>query len=190
VARVIYVVAIVVGLAFGAGDQYLGTIHSLNALGPWTLSISQMAALWVLLPFLFGCTRDGPREAALVGLIATAAALVGYWAMTVSPMEGVALRSAPSAAVAWLGGNVSVWLAGLVTGPLFGYLGHRWRRDGWWAGPALLSAVFLLEPLARRASNRLLGPSWVWVAEFAVGIGMVVAFAASAPSRRRRRALA
>jgi hypothetical protein len=187
---VIYVVAIVVGLAFGAGDQYLGTIHSLTALGPWAVSISQMAALWVLLPFLFGCSQRRTRDAAVVGLVSTVAALFGYWAMTVSPMEGVALRSAPSAAVAWLGGNVVYWLAGLVTGPVFGYLGCRWRRDGWWAGPALLTAVFLLEPIVRRASNRLIGPSWVWVAEFAVGAGMVVAFAASAPTRRKRRALA
>jgi len=187
---VIYVVAILVGLAFGAGDQYLGTIHSLTALGPWAVSISQMAALWVLLPFLFGCSQRRPRDAALVGLVATVAALFGYWAMTVSPMEGVALRSAPSAAAAWFGGNVGWWVAGVITGPLFGYLGHRWRRDGWWAGPALLSAVFLLEPVVRRASDRLIGPSWVWVAEFAVGAGMMVAFAASAPARRKRGALA
>jgi hypothetical protein len=186
---VVYVVAIVVGLAFGAGDQYLGTIHSLTALGPWAVSISQMAALWVLLPFLFGSSQKRPREATLVGLVATVAALAGYWAMTVSPMEGVALRSAPSAAAAWLGGNIGWWLAGLVTGPLFGYMGHRWRRDGWWVGPALLSAVFLLEPVVRRASDQLIGPSWVWVAEFAVGAGMVVAFATSTPTRRKRRAL-
>ena len=55
-----------------------------------------MAALWVLLPFLFGCSQKRPRDAALLGLVATVAALFGYWAMTVSPMEGVALRSAPS----------------------------------------------------------------------------------------------
>ena len=79
--------------------------------------------------------------------------------------------------------------AGLVTAPLFGYLGHRWRSDGWWVAPALLSAVFLLEPIIRRAANRLIGPSWVWAAEFAVGAGMVLAFATSAPSRRKRRAL-
>jgi hypothetical protein len=186
---VIYVVAIVVGLAFGAGDQYLGTVHGLTTLGPWAVSISQMAALWVLLPFLFGCSQRRPREAALVGLVATVAALLGYWAMTVSPMEGVALHSAPSAARAWLGGNLGWWVAGAITGPLFGYLGHRWRQDGWWAGPALLTAVFLLEPVARRASDRLIGPSWVWVAEFAVGAGMAVAFAASVPMRRKRRAV-
>ena len=186
----IYLVAIVVGLAFGAGDQWLGTIHALNHLGPWAVSISQMAALWVLLPFLFGCSQKRPREAALVGLTATVAALLGYWAMTVSPMEGVALQSAPSAAAAWLGGNVAWWVAGVITGPLFGYLGHRWRSGGSWTGPALLSAVFLLEPVVRRASDRLIGPSWVWVAEFAVGAGMVVAFAASAPAHRKRRALA
>jgi hypothetical protein len=61
VAGVIYLAAIVISLALGAADQYLGTIHGLTALGPWALSISQMAALWVLLPFLFGCTRDRRR---------------------------------------------------------------------------------------------------------------------------------
>ena len=146
----IFVVAVIVGLAFGAADQYLGTTHSTLTLGWWTLSVSQMAALWVLFPFAFGWTQDDPRRATLSGLVATVAALAGYAAMTVSPMEGVALQAAPAGGWAWVRGNVPVVAAGLVTGPLFGYLGHRWRVDAWWVGPAVLSAVFLMEPILRR----------------------------------------
>jgi hypothetical protein len=55
---VIFVVAAVIGFAFGSGDQYLGSLSLPAALGPWTVSVSQMSALWLLLPFAFGCTQD------------------------------------------------------------------------------------------------------------------------------------
>jgi hypothetical protein len=180
-----YVVAVVVGLAFGAGDQYLGTVHATVPFGPWTVSVSQMAALWVLLPFLFGCTQDEARRGVVLGIVATGAGLFGYWMMTVSPMEGVALGDAPRAAAAWFASNTTVLVGGLITAPLFGYLGHRWRSDGWWVGPALLSAAFLLEPILRRVGDRVIGPSWVWAVEFAVGLCLAAGFAAAGAVRRR-----
>ena len=91
----IFAVAIVVGFAFGGADQYLG---SLITLGPWTVSVSQMSAPWLILPFAFGYTQRRPGRAALVALVATASALTGYFALTLSPMEGVGseLRSRPA----------------------------------------------------------------------------------------------
>jgi hypothetical protein len=182
---VIFIVAAIVGLVFGAGDQYLGSLKSMVALGPWTVSVSQMSALWLLLPFAFGCTQDRPRRAMLVGLVATVAGLVGYFAMTVSPVEGVALSDAPRAAAALLRSNLVNIFGGLVTGPAFGLLGQRWRLGRSWASAALLAGAFLLEPVVRLMAGRLLGPSWVWTAEVTVGAGLLVCFLVAGTARRR-----
>jgi hypothetical protein len=182
---VIFVVVALVGLAFGAGDQYLGSLKSMVALGPWTVSVSQMSALWLLLPFAFGCTQDRPRRAMVAGLAATVAALVGYFAMTLSPMEGVALSSAPAGILPLLRSNLLVIVGGLVTAPAFGLLGQRWRVSRSWASAAFVAGVLLLEPVARQVDGRLFGPSWVWAAEIAVGACLVAGFLVAGTARRR-----
>ena len=70
----VFVLAILVGLGFGAADQYLGTIHITSVVGTWTISVSLMSAPWLLLPFGFGATQERPRRAVLVGLASTLAA--------------------------------------------------------------------------------------------------------------------
>jgi hypothetical protein len=182
---VIFVLAAVVGLVFGAGDQYLGSLKSMVALGPWTVSVSQMSALWLLLPFACGCTQDRPRKAMLVGLVATVGGLVGYFAMTVSPIEGVALSDVPGATAALLRSNLVNIFGGLVTGPLFGLLGQRWRVTRSWSSAALIAGAFLLEPLVRLIDGHLFGPSWVWTAEVTVGAGLLVCFLVAGTARRR-----
>src|SRR5581483_8010882 len=98
-AAVAYLLAAFCGLAFGALDQYLG---SLIALGPWASSVSGLSAPWLVLPFLVGWSQERPRRAVACALLAVGAALVGYFAMTASPFESVPLgRFAPAfAAVA------------------------------------------------------------------------------------------
>jgi hypothetical protein len=39
-----YLVAVAVGLVFGGGDQYLGSLTPILALGSWTLAVSGMSA--------------------------------------------------------------------------------------------------------------------------------------------------
>ena len=174
----------------GAADQYLGSLTPYVALGTWTVSVSQMSAPWLFLPFAFGCTQDRPRRAMLLGLVATLAALAGYFAFSVSPMEGVALRELPHAALAALSSNFTpahpVILGGLVTGPLFGLLGQRWRVSRSWIVAALIAGAFLLEPLARAADGQLFGPSWVWAAEVALGVVMFVGLLLSGSAARSR----
>lgn len=182
---VIFVVAALVGLVFGAGDQYLGSLKSMVALGPWTVSVSQMSALWLLLPFALGCTQDRPRRAMLLGLVATVSALVGYFAMTLSPMEGVALSSVPAGILPLLRSNLVVIVGGLVSGPGFGLLGQRWRRSRSWASAAFVAGALLLEPLARHIKGQLFGPGWVWAAEVALGAFLVVCFLIAGTARRR-----
>jgi len=185
----IFVFAVVVGVTFGAADQYLGSLRSLVALGPWAVAVSGMSAPWLLLPFAFGSTQDRPRRAVLVGLVAVVAALAGYFAMTVSPIEGVALKDLARSTAALLGSNGLVIVGGLVTAPVFALLGQRWRVDRWWVSAAIVAGVFVFEPLALLATGRLTGPGWIWLAEAGVGAALAVGFAvARSPSRRRQTA--
>ena len=169
----VFVVTAVLGLLFGAGDQYLGSVRPMVALGPWTVAVSQMSSLWLLVPFVAGCTQEQTRRAALVGLTASASALVGYFAMTISPMEGVPAQRIPTAAVALLASNLMWIVGGLVTGPLFGVLGQRCRIHRSWVGAAVVTGLLLFEPVVRHVSGRIVGPSWVWTIEATVGAVLV-----------------
>lgn len=167
----------VAGLGFGALDQYLGSVWGLTTLGPWAASLSGMSAPWLALPFAFGATARSPQRAALIGALATASALLGYFAMTLSPFEGV---DAGHVDLVSFAASQRVNLAGgMITGPLFGVMGFRWRRRR--ARVALLgvAAAFCLEPLARSAVGRLDDETAVWLAEAALGVALCVYAAAA-----------
>ena len=149
-------IALVAAFAFGAIDQLV----------PWAVSksshpgaylfavqVSKMSAPWLLVPFLAGAWQASRLRAAMLGLAATWLAVLAYVVMIVSPMEGVHLTPrtfASSLASQWL------WFAGgLITGPLYGWLG-RWWRTRRSAVAALLAALpVLLEPAALWLSSRL-----------------------------------
>jgi hypothetical protein len=164
-----FVVAVLVGLVFGAGDQYLGSLPAANALGWWTISVSGLSAPWLILPFLVGVMQGRPWRGAVVGLVVTLAALAGYFAMTLSPMEGV--RSHASELRDLLGSNWMNEVGGVVMGPLFGWLGYRWRTRRSWIAATLVVGALCLEPLAVTAVGRGSGRSaWVWTVEVAAGL--------------------
>ncbi len=190
-----FLLTAILGFLLGAGDQYLGSLKSMVALGPWTVSVSQMSAPWLLLPFAFGSTLGRSRRPMLLGLVATVSALAGYFAMTVSPFEGVSTSELPAAAIALLGTNL-IWIfGGLLTGPWFGLLGQRWATGRSLAGAALVAGAFLFEPLVRSLGglrwgppwwwwpNRL-GPTWIWIFEAAVGACLATGFALAVARRR------
>ena len=182
----IFAVAIVVGFAFGGADQYLG---SLITLGPWTVSVSQMSAPWLILPFAFGFTQRRPGRAALVALVATASALTGYFALTLSPMEGVAPSSIPTGLPGLLGSNLENIVGGAITAPLCGLIGQRARAGRWWPGAVLVAGALCLEPVARQAAGRLYPPRFVWQAEVGLGSAIAVCAAITAAASRRPRVL-
>jgi Family of unknown function (DUF6518) len=183
-----YLIAIVVGLAFGATDQFLGTIR----FDPWAWTVSGMSAPWLVLPFVVGMTQERARRAMALALAATAAALVGYFAMTYSPMESVPANQffKGFVTIARTGYN-PLWIAGgVVVGPLFGFLGHRWRVARSWVSAALVTCALCFEPLARTAVGRLSPPHVVWGAEVAIGAVAAVAFVSMIAVARRARAAA
>ena len=175
----VVVLALLLSAAFGAGDQYLGSlVHH-----PWGADVASLSAPWLLVAFLAGATQRTPRRAALLGLGATFAALVGYFLLTDSPLEGAHYSLAN--AHGFFVSNAPVVIGGVVTGPLFGWFGQQWRTRRAIAGALIVGAAFCLEPLARRAAVRpihMLGSSYavtnpigshpVVLAEVAVGLAL------------------
>ncbi len=150
--------ALVLSAAFGAGDQYLGSL----VWHPWGADVASLSAPWLVLAFLAGATQRGPRRGALVGLGCTYAALAGYLLLTDSPVEGAQYSLANTRG--FLIGNAAVVGGGLVTGPLFGWFGQRWRTRRALLGALVSAAALCLEPLARRAplgSVRYLGHDYL-----------------------------
>jgi hypothetical protein len=179
---VVYLAAVAFGLVFGGADQYLG---SRVALGPWASSVSAMSAPWLALPFVFGSAALERRRAMVIGLTVTVAALAGYFALTLSPWEGVPLGRFPGDLVALAHSNVRNIVGGLLTGPLFGALGWRWRTARSWASAGLLAAAFCLEPVARLAVGQRSSPAVVWGIEVALGVLLAGYFAVVGAARRR-----
>jgi len=171
--------------AFGAADQYLGTVRFLVEFGRWPSTAAQVSATWLLLPFLAGCTQRSARSAIAIGLVSTQVALLAYALMTVSPFEGVALVAAPSAFAAMAASNAIYLVCGLVTGPIYGWLGFRWRAARSPVAAALVIGALCLEPLARASVGQQYDPAVVWRVEVALGLAAAVAFATMIAARRR-----
>jgi hypothetical protein len=170
---VAYLVATFVGLVFGASVQQLGAASS--SLGGWTATAAQVSAPWLILPFIAGMTQDASRRAMILGLIVTEAALLGYFAMTYSPLEihpwSLDRFVDGMVAITTRGGyNPAFIISGLVTGPAFGLLGHRWRERRSWVAAAFVAGALCLEPLARWATGELMSAPQVWIVEVLVGL--------------------
>jgi Family of unknown function (DUF6518) len=179
----IFVVAAVVGFAFGAADQYLGSRSA--TLGPWVIAVSLASAPWLILPFAFGCGQVRARRAMALGLVVTMAGLAGYCTLMWSPLEGVALSQSLPELPTLLRSQWLNFCGGLVTGPLFGLLGQRWHTDRSWLGAALVVGALCLEPLARWRAGQLPPPTFVWVIEVAAGVLLALFFVVASVSRQR-----
>src|SRR5215210_1543945 len=162
------VFALVLALLFGAADQYLGSF----SMHPWMADVSLLSAPWLVLPFVAGTTQRDAKRAALLGLACTFVALAGYAAMTLSPVE----NAHPSVAgvIGFVHSSAGVIVGGLVTGPLFGWFGQRWRVRRAWIGASATAAALCLEPLARIPANRPIHSDNVLLAEVAAGLVLAV----------------
>lgn len=177
---VLLVLAPLVGLVFGAGDQYLG---SLVTLGSWTAAASLLSAPWLVLPFAFGCTQARAPRAVGLGLLATVSALAGYFVMLSSPLEGA--RFSLHELGAWFDSSTWVVVSGLVTGPVFGFLGQRWRTQRAWLSATLVAGALCLEPLGERIADRTWSPT-VSLLEVAAGVIFAAYFLVRGITFRRR----
>ena len=148
-------------------------------------AVGNISAPWLLVPFLAGAAAVGRRMivGALSGLIATLAALTGFYFAESFVLD---LGQHP-----WLTdlsltmGAVTYYAElGLVTGPVFGALGQWWRQRRSVVAAGLIAAVFVLEPLAWWLYGIQIGggaaypvPDYpaLWLGEIAIGVaGFVV----------------
>lgn len=169
------VLALVLSAAFGAGDQYLGSLTGsghLWAVG-WSSDISLLSAPWIVLAFVAGATQRDARRAALVGLGCTYAALVGYAIMTLSPVENAQLTAATLRG--FVVSERLVLVGGIFTGPLFGWFGQQWRTRRTILGALAPAACLCLEPLARKATINPITYRDVWIGEVAAGFALAAA---------------
>jgi hypothetical protein len=163
-----YLLAALAGSLFGAGDQYLGSLSA----HPWLVDSSLLSAPWLVLPFVFGCTQGRRKRAISIGCIATASALLGYFVMTLTPMEGVHLDGSAAPIIDLLYSELPVIVGAMFAAPLYGYLGYRWRTNRDWLSAALVGGAVCLEPLATAAVGRLPQLSEVWIGEVLMGLVM------------------
>jgi hypothetical protein len=172
---VVVAIALLLSAAFGAGDQYLGSLtgsgHAWAA--GWSSDISLLSAPWLVLPFLAGATQREPRRAALLGLACTYVALLAYGLMTLSPVEHAHITVATVRG--FLVSERAVLLGGIVTGPLFGWFGQQWRTRRAIAGALVTAAALCLEPFARRATVDPIVHRDVRLAEVAAGLALAAA---------------
>jgi uncharacterized membrane protein len=161
-----FFIAAVAGAVFGGADQYVGSLSAI----PWLVDSSLLSAPWLLLPFLFGCSQRSPRRAVVMGCVVTAFALVGYFVMTLSPVEGVHLHGTLAPILALVRSEKTVIIGGVITAALYGFLGFTWRTTKSWICAVLVGGAFCLEPLASALVGRLPQQSVVWVLEIAVGV--------------------
>jgi hypothetical protein len=148
------IIALSAAFAFGSADQYLQVMIPMSAhlnANLFATQISGMSAPWLLVPFLAGAWQRSPRRAALVGLAATWLAVLAWVLMIVSPMEGTALRQLPHSFVLSLASQWRWFAGGLISGPLYGWLGYRWR-----ARRSPLTALVATLPI-------LLEPAYLWL---------------------------
>jgi len=174
-----WVAVIALAAVFGAADQLLGARS--YVVGFWATGVSLLSAPWLLAAFFAGWSQPTARGAAILGAASTLAALVGYWVMTLSPIEGAAFTLA---GVRGLFVGQAVYAAGaVVAGPLFGGLGHRWRTRRDWVSALAAALVVCCEPLAHAAVGTAVSFRGVWAAEVGVGLSMAL-YVVVAVSRR------
>jgi Family of unknown function (DUF6518) len=175
-------IALALAFVFGAADQYLGSLSA----HPWAVEASLLSAPWLVLPFVAGWTQPSSRRGAVLGLACTGAALVGYALMTLSPVENAHLTV--QTAFGFVRSQRLIF-GGMVSGPLFGWWGSRWRTNRSLVGAAIAAGAVCLEPFAHvLAPAYLAGLSLgqpiavhtVAVAEVAVGLAMAAYFAVAA----------
>jgi hypothetical protein len=162
--------AVMFAAAFGGADQFLGA--RAWVVGSWAIGASLLSAPWLLVAFFAGWFQPTARRAVVLGFVSTVAALVGYSAMTLSPIEG-AVVSASEIHGLVVGQGVYL-LGGLLTGPLFGWFGYQWRVRRDWRSALAAAVVVCGEPVAHAAVGTPVSFHGIWAAEVVVGLVMAL----------------
>ena len=143
------------------------------------LSAGNISAPWLAVAFVAGSRYRGSWQAALAGVLATFAALVGFYVQTLG-LDSLTWHVSGAGGLfdVIVGAHRVYFVGGMLSGTVFGVLGSLWRARRIWSAAAVLSLAFLLEPVAQgafglsrdgSATAMLSQHSWLWGIEALVG---------------------
>ncbi|MFL5863840.1 MAG: DUF6518 family protein [Solirubrobacteraceae bacterium] len=148
------------------------------------LQFGNLSAPWLAVGFVAGTGHVRAGRAAAAGVVATVAALAGFYGQQ-SPLWGLSSDS-----LAFLGHPAQIYdfivaphrvvfIGATITGALFGVLGNFWAAHRSRRTLAAVALLFVCEPFAWLASGAASDSSfrhywWLWLAEMALGLAAIV----------------
>jgi hypothetical protein len=192
--------------AKGPGTDGIETMSQLRA------DLGNLSTPWLLVACFAGAQCSRPRAGALLGLLASVAALIAFYVVT-TPLIDLGGSSFLENLRLELSANRGYFEGGLITGPIFGALGAWWRTTRSYRASILVGALLIGEPLVLAAMgvvHRGVAPEpggsvpvlfrmftgWglspdspaisigVYAAEFALGVAVVLVAALRSPRLR------
>ena len=140
--------------------------------------VGNISTPWLLVAFIPGTMAIRPRAGALIGLLATATALFGFYVFT-SFLVDLGGHGALGNLLRELRANRIYLGAGALSGPIFGALGAWWRSRRSVGATLVAGALLIGEPIVLTGIGILVPATvvgrngvamGVYVAEFALGL--------------------
>jgi hypothetical protein len=139
-------------------------------------AIGNVSAPWLWLAFVAGAYAGGERvvRAAIVGIAATSAALLGFYVSNSFVLDLGAHPWVDDLRLTVNSGR-QFFVLGMLSGPVFGALGGWWQRSGPCLLVPLVPAIAVVEPLAwllyePGSGGIYSGHRSVWIGELVLGL--------------------
>jgi DNA-binding beta-propeller fold protein YncE len=133
---------LVAAAAFGVVEQWAGAARP-----GLVAALGGVSAPWLALPFLAGALPRSRRGALVLGL---AAVLVAIAAFVTARWGFVQTFGSGPATFLWTVLDQFEWLFGaVVSGPVYGWLGRRWRATRSWLAALAVTVPVMIEPALR-----------------------------------------
>ena len=142
----------------------------IRALSQLRSDLGNISTPWLLVPFIAGTRCVRLRAAALVGLLATTVALVGFYLFTTAVVDLGGHGLVGDLRLEFWGNHV-YFEAGLLSGPVFGALGGWWRQTQTIPASIVAGLLLMTEPLVLLLGGAV-GPHGVLSAD--TGLPLVV----------------
>jgi hypothetical protein len=145
-SRRTYVRVVAAAFLFGLVAAWAKGQGGADHLAELRSDLGNLSTPWLLVAFLAGTTCSRLRAGALLGLLATTAALASFYLWN-SIVQDLGADSFLGDLRLELSANRGYLEGGLITGPLFGTLGAWWRATRTLRASVLAGVLLMAEPL-------------------------------------------